>query len=165
MKKILGKANYKNVAYGNLWIDSSIPCIAKWTLKINCIGKSEWPWRANIFISLSSKEVEWEKDTSLKRAEGSIFYVLKGNDMLSYGQDDKGTIVVGQHRLKFRIDDQVILKLNTKEKTISVKVDNEDDKCIFDDVIQKKDIKYKLSIILHDSTYSVTLLDFDFMKC
>ena len=156
-----GSQNWNCFAFGKVWIDSMIKCVAKWKFKINYIDDdSSYFHRAHIIIHLISKEGDFDRVGDMKYAP---YYKINGNGFV-LKKEISDTFTTNEMTLsvsKFRINDEIVLILDTVKGTISLKRNDEEIQCVFKNIDRNNKIRYKLAVLLYDVKYSITLTDFD----
>ena len=147
-----GPRNWNCFAFGKIWIDSMMECVAKWTLRINHINdKRKW---AHIIIRLLSKEGEWTNNT---------YYEIDGLGQ-PYRKEIQIVGVTGWSQnldLAFKKGDEIVLVLDTEKGNISLIRNGGRTHHVFGNIQRNENIKYKLGVWLYDHKYSVTLTNFD----
>ena len=137
--------NHRNYVYGKLWIESESKQIVKWKLKIDkMVGIT---WFSTIIIRIVTED--------------------DGTFDGSYGIGSRGfTYTCGTgERIRapptFEEGDIVTLILDTNERTIKVKKNDEDTKIIYKQIEIGPDIRYKLCLTFVGKGTKITIIDFD----
>ena len=136
--------------YGNTWIDTNIPQIAIWKLKISVRDR-------DFGITMSSK------DTRLNHVNpyfpnDNPWYALSPN--WNEAHDDPYLFIEPWWDWRHSCSFSVIL--DTKNRTISVRKDEDSELLmIYQGIDIGEGIKYKLGVILYSKGDNATLIDFD----
>ena len=150
--------SYENTTYGNTWIDSIIPQIAKWTLKASV--------KKSFFVFMLSTDNRCDK-TCNNRDDAPLYGLAKkiDNGWLPMYADKYGhnCHCNDKTELKALVNGQFSIILNTKNKTISFQNGDESQEMIiiYENIQIGHDIKYKLGINLITIQDKVSLIDFD----
>ena len=145
-----GYYDRNNTTYGNTWIDTNIPQIATWRLKLSMVEEGV------IYFCMLSKD---------NQVDGAC---IDWNDRPCYafGTNNGGAYYPSGCKFNncwFKVGvDNISIILNTKKKTVDVK-DNESSNIttVYKDLEIGDKIRYKLGIILHKPGDSATMIDFD----
>ena len=153
-----------NTTYGNTWIDSSIPQIAKWTLSAS-VDYTEHSGVTLYFLSKDDKT-----DDFCGRKADEPFYGVNHDARRSATCSPYNETYLPEFYYepwednfgKRLFDNQPFcIILNTKDKTICVEKSNDQKFTIYDDIQTGKNIRYKLGVRLFKKGDGVLLLDFD----
>ena len=139
---------FSNTTYGNIWIDSNIPQIATWTLKMP---------NATFGVGMRSK------DDNVDLWQGcKPYYVLDLEDSCEHDDDDNESKFQDWDDLDYLIGAEISVILDTMNRTIVFKVKKSSSIVAEYSKIQiGEKIKYKLGIHLYDIKDTVSLIDFD----
>eukprot|EP01084_Bolivina_argentea_P026656 49590_1 len=156
-------SGWSNTSYGNIWIDSHIPQIAKWTIRTKSISANKGANDLHLsgvyvfFLSHDGKENEdCTSDEPVYGIADDTAFVIMACD------GDHAEIQSEEWRLPR--DKNIVMVLNTNDATISCITG---DKCveIFTNIKISENIRYKLGINLYYQNDSVSLLDFECTLC
>ena len=156
--KIQNGLTWNNLAYGKVWINSISNCIAKWKFKIDYLHRSTY-WQ-HFVIYFLSKEHDPGHSAMYVRDPERPFYVICGNGCC-YSHESMDSSQPIAKLDAFTINDEIILTLNTIQKTIWMQVNGRQNQCLFVNITSNEAIKYKVGIMLFDLKYSISLIDFD----
>ena len=153
---------WNNKAFGKIWIDSTSNSISKWVIKINSIKDFLNPSWAHIFVGIVSND----QDTNAtfcsdgNDVSDSPLYLFRANGqhhcIENYNQYKEKIL-----NEKFGTNDQILLTLNMIERKIFLKINQRKQKCIFENIVKQKGIRYKLAFSLFSVGNQITLTDFD----
>ena len=151
--RIGDKNAWNNNSYGNIWIKSNGNEIARWKFEMDHVEM-----RQELYFQFLSKDIRLNEDGG--REEDAPNYAWSNKfDIDCHGAC--GSISKTYDYSSYpRTGDQVIIELNTKERTIRCKVRDAAYETIFEQIEQGDDIKYKMAITLHAVGMKVTMIDF-----
>ena len=166
--KIEPVVGWKNVCYGNLWIDSLSDKIATWTLKFDCRYGSRFAPLAYIYIVSNDKYVELDEmlfplnSTHLPNY-GFNAYALECAlrcDTLQPFAHCVNKEITHQHGGKMETGETFQVILNLKNETIGYKKINQAERVLFERIAIGRDLHYKLAISVYHQGCSASIRDF-----
>ena len=104
-----GPVTWNACAFGKVWVDSMINCVAKWTLKINYLHQDKSNW-AHVIICLLSKD-----DESRASQICAPYYEIDGLGQMKKNETGGvNTYLQGRlYCLRFKKNDEIELELDT----------------------------------------------------
>ena len=158
-KTASNRLNWRNTAYGNLWIESTIDQRVKWKFGVNHLNDNETSRKCNNFIICLVSRDDRLNHTACPYGDGKPNYAFANND---------GTIINGENFMeihsthsRFVEGDEVSLILNTSSLGRIFRQRNEEEPVlIFKNLKKGKDILYKIAISLYAQKDSLSLVDF-----
>ena len=151
------RCNYnQHTIYMKKWIESTSCCIAKWRFKIN--DRPSMPTSTSFtFCGLASaySEIMLVMDFSSRAPNYSLGH--GGQRFFNrYPAEDSTTKMP-----TYKSGDIVTFTLDLDKNIFLCRVNESDDVVVFEDVVQKDDVKYIFVMQLAEKGNSVTLLDFN----
>ena len=165
-------ARYDNMTFGNVWIDSSIPQIATWTLRTSTNEGEDEEGGPAMYVCIISDDSETDIQKPLYEYSYP-FYALVCDSYSVYDNnhnDDNckfhGDLIEDEMNDVLLDGAEFSISLNTADKTISIKKEKYQyytgkTIVLYENIRIATNIKYKLGFILYELKDSMSLIDFD----
>ena len=142
--------------YLNQWIPSIYKTITTWTFKINSFEPEQYEI---MYIGIVSKITPLDKDCFCSDDGCTPNYVfgMSGPACFAY---QNGHIGKDVGTLKFKGGDTILFTLNLKETSFSVKINDENEFILFNDIKTSPIIEYKMALQMYEIGNQVTLKQF-----
>ena len=156
LTKIGKSRNWRDTAYGKIWIKSNMKQVASWKFRIDKIPDYD-EFLADLYIYFVSHATRMNDDCAAFA------------DRPFYGFDNKGASdasgIAGVEPKcdgipEFNQGDIIIISLDTSQAIIQVKIRDEDAQIIYRNIYINDQIQYKIAVQLWGQNTSITLLDF-----
>ena len=155
--------NWKNLCYGNIWIDSSSDKIATWTLKL---GGDCTKYRPMAYIYIISDDNHQDGDCHSTHAPNYGFNTFALEcalrcDTLQPSAHRVNNEITHQHGdVPIKRGEVFQLMLNLKNETIGYKKINQAERILFERIEKRRDLDYKLAVSFYHNGLSATIIDF-----